>query len=163
MRLTSKKYPRGTRVGGIVLSKDKAKVAVIERNRDSRHYFVFPGGGAEDFDKSILDTLRREMKEEIGVDVFNERKMYTLLITGHGRQLFFICETENENLQLTGEEVAKNSAIDQYKPVWVNISEISSLPLFPIEIRDWLVEDFKKGVFVPREQKFESIESMKKQ
>ena len=163
MRLTSKKFPKGTRVSGIIFSSQKDQVALMERHREGRHYFAFPGGGVEDLDKTVVDTLKREMKEELGIEIQGERRMYEIHIGGHSKQIFFICETKNETLRLTGEELEKNSTTDQYKPVWVKIGELSQLVLFPIEIRDWLVEDLKKGNFTARKQVFDSMESMKSQ
>jgi len=135
----------------------------MERQREGRHYFSFPGGGVEDFDETIIDTLKREMREEIGAEIDNERRIYELHVGGHSKQIFFLCETTNKVLRLTGEELEKNTSVDQYKPIWVNINELSRLLIFPIEVRDWLVEDLGKGIFTNRMQDFESMDSMKNQ
>lgn len=30
-----------------------------------------------------------------------------------------------------------------YEPVWVEIAQLHTLKLYPLEIRDWLIEDIK--------------------
>ena len=58
---------------GIVLIEDD-KVALIERYRDGKHYFVFPGGGA-DGDETPKQAAIREMDEETGLRVTVKRKL----------------------------------------------------------------------------------------
>ena len=52
---------------GVVLIEDN-KVALIERFRDGKHYFVFPGGGADEGETPEQAAIR-EMEEETGLRV----------------------------------------------------------------------------------------------
>lgn len=36
-----------------------------------------------------------------------------------------------------------NEEDQTYKPVWVNIKNLSKKLLYPLEIRDWLIEDYR--------------------
>ena len=54
------------RVRGIIL--DDGKVALIERAKADRVYYIFPGGGVEN-GETHLQALLREMKEELGIEV----------------------------------------------------------------------------------------------
>ena len=54
------------RAGVIIV--EGARVALIERYRKGRHYFVVPGGGVEDGESSVV-AAHREAREELGVEV----------------------------------------------------------------------------------------------
>ncbi|HNP89499.1 MAG TPA: hypothetical protein PKI75_02600 [Candidatus Woesebacteria bacterium] len=43
-----------------------------------------------------------------------------------------------------------------YQPLWFKIDDLKKLLLYPLEIRDWLLEDFKNNFKnVPREASLE--------
>jgi len=63
-RISLKNHQRGIRVTAIILSQDKEKIVQIERRKNKRHYFVFPGGGLETTDKNKQKALPREIKKE---------------------------------------------------------------------------------------------------
>ena len=50
------------------------QVALIERFRAGYHYFVFPGGGADE-GETIEEAAIREMEEETGLRVTVKRKL----------------------------------------------------------------------------------------
>jgi 8-oxo-dGTP diphosphatase len=56
------------RVYGILRSKNKRQVLVIEEMIGEKRLVKFPGGGVESFE-GPGDALRREFKEELGVEV----------------------------------------------------------------------------------------------
>jgi 8-oxo-dGTP pyrophosphatase MutT (NUDIX family) len=55
-----------TRAVAILIENDS--VALIERYRAGRHYFIFPGGGVDD-GESVEQAVIREMEEETGLRV----------------------------------------------------------------------------------------------
>jgi len=141
MRIISKAYPRGTRVVGIILSKNKREVILIERYKNGRHYYVFPGGGLESSDKTKKDALLREIKEETNTVVEIVNQPYELKIKGHSRQIFYICQHLEGVPLLVGEEKRRQSGNDQYVPKWIPIEELAQKKAYPLEVRDWLLED----------------------
>lgn len=56
----------GVRVGAIILNKEKNKI-LIQKHGDQKFY-VFPGGRADIGEESI-DAIKRELKEELNIDV----------------------------------------------------------------------------------------------
>ena len=52
-----------------VIIKDN-KILLMKRVKPNLEYFVFPGGGVEK-NESLDDTLKREVKEELSLDIKN--------------------------------------------------------------------------------------------
>ncbi len=63
-----------TVVTGIIQNKDKFLI-VKRKEKESIHggLWVFPGGKVED-NEDIFNALKREIKEEVGLEISNERK-----------------------------------------------------------------------------------------
>ena len=63
-------------VRGILIQDDQ--LLVIHQIKNDREYYVIPGGGVEDYE-TLVQALKREMLEEVGiqVDVLNEQPIYT--------------------------------------------------------------------------------------
>lgn len=55
------------RVRAIIIDKDS--LVLIHRIKAGREYWVFPGGGIEKSDTSLQTGLKRECREELGVEV----------------------------------------------------------------------------------------------
>jgi len=144
MRITSKKFPRGLKVVGLILNRQKDKILLIERFNNGRHYYVFPGGGVENTDKTPEKALEREIKEETNVEINILGQFYELQILGHNRQLVYICEYISGDLMVTGEEKNKQNKTDKYIPTWFKVSQLSSINVFPEEIKNWLLDDLKR-------------------
>lgn len=101
-------------------------VALIERHRRGMHYWAVPGGRIEP-GESPADAARREIGEELGLDVILER-----LIDRRGAQLFYLARVPAElDLSLSGPERLRNRPGDSYKPVWVPIATAATRWLRP--------------------------------
>lgn len=63
-----------TVVTGIIQNKDKFLI-VKRKEKENIHggLWVFPGGKVED-NEDIFNALKREIKEEVGLEISNERK-----------------------------------------------------------------------------------------
>src|SRR5688500_97424 len=68
------------------------KILVMHRNKEGSQYFTLPGGRAE-HDESAQQTLRREIKEECGMDITSEQMVF---YEGHpepyNQQYIFLCK-----------------------------------------------------------------------
>lgn len=122
----------------------------MERWRDGLHYFSIPGGGIEE-NESPIDTVKREIYEELGLDVDVEHKLYefhTPEMTHH----IFLCKYKGgvPTLQDDSPEAAYNAVgQNRFAPRWVDISELATIPLHAWEpLRPHLVMDLKNGFSV---------------
>ena len=66
---------------GRVVIVEEGRVALIERVRGGRRYFLFPGGGVEG-DESPAEAAVREAREELGVEVALEGLLYAETFAG---------------------------------------------------------------------------------
>lgn len=145
MRITNKIYPRGTRIVGVILSKDKKKVILVERYKSGRHYYVFPGGGLENSDKTKKDALLREIKEETNTSIKIISQPYKLKIRGHSKQIFYICQHLEGAPLMVGEERKKQNKNDRYIAKWFPVEKLAETVVYPLEVRDWLLKDLKNN------------------
>lgn len=76
------------RIAGIIL--DKNKVLLVHRIKNGEEYYVFPGGGLEDTDKSHEAGLLREIAEETTTVINIEKLVYEHDYTT-SKGLYFLC------------------------------------------------------------------------
>lgn len=136
---------RSTRVRAILLTAD-GKLLFIKRVKpNSPPYWVAPGGGVE-ADETLLETLDRELREELGATVEVIERAFVLRHQKAGKDLeehFFICKLVDYDLSLRhgpefddperGEYLLDKVDIDNRALVKINIKTS--------ELRDWLLEN----------------------
>lgn len=149
------------RSAGVVLH--KGKVLLIHR-RNTKEYYVFPGGGVES-SESVEETVIREVQEETSIVVKLNRFLYRAHIIGdkaHYDQYYFLCDYVSGEPKLgQGNELDDmNKGEDFYEPRWIDIKQLSQLPVVPFEVRDWLIEDVGRDSLatIVREQNFNHSE-----
>lgn len=140
-----------------IIIKDK-NILVMFRKNQGKEYYVFPGGGVEK-NETIEEAVLREVKEETTLDVKVNKLLYHHHYINDSDQFFYLCSyisgfpkigEANEK-----EEMIKNNS-DFYRPMWTKMDDLKKLLLYPLEIRDWLLEDFKNNFKdVPREASME--------
>jgi len=104
-------YPKAT--AGVIIYrkiKDKIEVLLTKRNVEPfKDYWCFPGGHIEPFEK-VIDAAKREVLEEIGIEVnpifFNYYDEIFPEINLHNVVLFFFSECVVDNLEINSEEVS---------------------------------------------------------
>ncbi|PKN92143.1 MAG: DNA mismatch repair protein MutT [Chloroflexi bacterium HGW-Chloroflexi-6] len=121
--------PRPT-ARAIIIQGDK--IALLERTRQGRHYFVFPGGGI-DPGETPAEAAVREALEETGLEIELERLVAEVQFHGSPQYYFLSHPTGGELGTGTGPEmIAPPSLIDgTYDPCWVSLTEIPNLPVLP--------------------------------
>lgn len=135
----------GIRAVAILLKDDE--VLLIHRTRDGKEFWVFPGGGKED-DESVEEAVIREVEEEASIKCKISKLLYTHIYSNLGhKQYYYLCEYISGEPKLGNyNEVETIKTEDQtYKPVWIKIERLSKKLVYPLEIRDWLIEDCKTG------------------
>ncbi len=107
-----------------VLIKD-GKVLLIHRIKNGEDYYTFPGGGVEE-GENVDEALKREMKEELSLDVLKYRKLFVNEITDRNEVFYFIEEFEGIP-ELGGPERERMSTENQYALEWHPIKELPRL------------------------------------
>lgn len=124
---------------GAVLIED-GKVALIERHRAGKHYFVFPGGGV-DKGETVEQAAIREMEEETGLRVALQRKLAEIHF-GLSEQVYFLVNRLDGQFGTgTGEEFTDSDPDDPtegvYIPVWMPLEELPQHEnVYPADLAD---------------------------
>lgn len=86
------RHPRGRRPrrARVFVVTATGRVALIERRRQGLHYWAVPGGGIEP-GESPEEAARREVHEELGLDVVLDRE-----VDRQGSQVFYVARVETE-------------------------------------------------------------------
>lgn len=147
------------RAVGVVI-KD-GKVLLIKRENEGKRYYVFPGGGVEEGEK-VEDAVKREVWEETSIQASVEkllyRHFYSAVFKRHSEQHFYLCKYLRGEPKLGNfnekEDMEKHN--DYFEPLWVDLDKLPELLVYPLEIRDWLIEDVKNNFRdVPKEEKID--------
>ena len=130
------------RAVAIVIKGDE--VLLMFRKKKDKEYVVFPGGAVEERE-TIGEAIIREIKEETTLDISIERLLYHQIYDNDTEHYFYLCKFLSGEPKLDDESIEKkmSSAENVYEPRWVALETIPRLLLYPLEIRDLLIEDRK--------------------
>lgn len=111
---------------GVVLI-ENGKVALIERHRAGKHYYVFPGGGV-DKGETPEQAAVREMEEETGLRVSVQRKLAEIHF-GLSEQVYYLVDRMDGMFGTgTGEEFTDSDPDDPsegvYIAIWMPLEEL---------------------------------------
>lgn len=110
---------------------ENGQVALIERHRQGRHYFTFPGGHV-DPGETPEQAAVRETEEELGLKV--EIKQLLAKIWWRGKpQYYYLAETV-AGIFGTGrgkEILHPHPEKGTYEPVWVALGDLLEKPVQP--------------------------------
>ena len=112
-----------------------------------RDYYVVPGGKQEEGENN-LETLNREIEEELGITVEVKEKLIEYDDTAYNDsiQIFYIC-TYKDVILGTGngpEMTNKNEYKGRFEPLVVKYEEIKNVNLVPEDIKDIIVKRYGK-------------------
>jgi 8-oxo-dGTP diphosphatase len=107
-------------------------LALMERHRDGRHYFTFPGGGM-DAGETPEQAVVREVSEELGVEVRVVRLAAEVWFRGNQQFFFLVEQVGGEFGTGTGEEYASDHdpARGTYEPVWMPLEQVTVQNVLP--------------------------------
>lgn len=123
---------------GIVLVQGN-QVALIERHRAGRHYFVFPGGGVDDGETPEQAAVR-EAIEELGIEVRIKQRVAEVQFGQYSRQLYYLVEYMGGEFGTgQGEEFSNSDPEDPqrgtYHPCWIPVDQLSyATNIYPIDV-----------------------------
>jgi ADP-ribose pyrophosphatase YjhB (NUDIX family) len=134
------------RTGVLVLA--GSRVALIERVRDGRQYWVIPGDRLES-GETIEQAAKREGEEELGVAI---RLGPLRVVLDHReaddsmqRQWYFEAYVDDEGIRMAGPETDYPTARGTYTAVWVELDQLEVDRVIPSAVGQLLVEN--KGVW----------------
>lgn len=111
---------------------DQGRVALLERRRQGKHYFVFPGGGIEPGETPAQAALR-EALEETGLAVALERIVARIQFQGNDQAYFLAHPIGGEFGSGCGPEFTEPFSEENgtYQPCWVELTRLAELPVLP--------------------------------
>ena len=128
---------------------EDGKVALIERHRAGRHYYVFPGGGADE-DETPEQAAIREMEEETGLRVTIKCKVAEIHFDLSIQHYFLVEKVSGEFGSGTGEEFTDsdpdNPAQGIYIPTWLALAELPKHDnVYPAEVAELAANSISNG------------------
>jgi len=128
---------------------EDGKVALIERYRDGKHYFVFPGGGA-DGGETPEQAAVREMEEETGLRVTVKCKLAEIRFGLSTQHYFLVERVGGEFGSGTGEEYTDadpdHPAQGVYIPVWMPLEELPEHDnVYPADVVNVVLKSVEAG------------------
>lgn len=127
-----------------IIIKD-GQIALMERHKKGKHFFVFPGGGKEK-GETPKECCEREVFEEFGIKVEAKNMIYQIFQNGT-KQGFFVCEwLEGEIHKTDAEEYTKKDVniSGTYDPGLFDLKMLKNMPIKPPEVRNIFLKDLEK-------------------
>lgn len=134
------------RIRAVSILINQNEVLLIYRKSNGKEYYIFPGGGKES-NETIEQAVLRELFEETTIKAEIDRLLYIHEYDDNSEQYFYLLKNFSGFAKLHEDSVEnqRNSTEDYYEPRWVEFDELKNLRLYPLEIRDWFIEDIKNN------------------
>lgn len=120
---------------------ENRNVLLIYRERDGEKYYVFPGGGIEEGETKEA-CIKRECKEELGIDIEIKKYVYEVKGKDFVQHFFLIRRTAGEIGTGNSEEYDVNRKVGIQIPVFVSIDKLKSLNVVSPPIVSQFLEDY---------------------
>ncbi|MEK7184275.1 MAG: NUDIX domain-containing protein [Patescibacteria group bacterium] len=137
-----------TKIRAVAVVMHEGKILLMHRMSGEKEYYVFPGGKVEQGETPELAVLR-EILEEASMEVVVDKLLYHLTYDSGEQQYFYLCNHVSGDPKL-GEgnemEMMKTGAehgAQSFNPVWHDASQLKPLLLYPLEVKDLLIEDMQ--------------------
>jgi 8-oxo-dGTP pyrophosphatase MutT (NUDIX family) len=123
---------------------ESGSVALIERVREGRTYYLFPGGGVEP-GETPEEAAVREAREELGVDVELGDLVYDEVFAGT-RFLYFRARVVGGEFGTGGwpdhAERAEEERVlsGTHRPAWIALDDLAGKDIRPPELAKLVVE-----------------------
>ena len=108
------------------------RIALIERYKAGRHYFVFPGGKIE-AGEAPATAATRETLEELGLIVEVGRLVAEVWYQGTPQYYFLASRVSGEFGSGKGKEMGNSADSEKgsHHPIWVAVEDLPAIPLLP--------------------------------
>ncbi len=128
---------------------EDGKILLIHRIKKTGNYYMFPGGGIEETDKDEICALKRECKEELGVEVNVEEYFdiaETVYLGQEQTHLFYFCRITGGMVGTgDGPEFQDNGYYEgEHIPKWLSIEEFKENEIRPEIMKDKILKLWEK-------------------
>ncbi|MBN1783354.1 MAG: NUDIX hydrolase [Alphaproteobacteria bacterium] len=126
------------------------KFILLYRNKDSKEYYTIPGGHIEKTDKTIEDALKREIKEEIGIEVNVHDFLFETILEHwtkpgkYKKDSYYLCTYKSGFIGSGNAKEFSNPKKGEYRVEIHSLDNIITLPLVPKEVLNYLKDIAKK-------------------
>jgi len=115
------------RARGILINGNK--ILLLRRVKNGHEYWTVPGGGVED-GETEKETVRREMKEETGLDVEVGYYVFESEFKDRISRHYLINSWKGE-LELGGPEKERMCEENQYYLEWIDLNDLKEKVYYP--------------------------------
>ncbi|HCG7179531.1 TPA: NUDIX domain-containing protein [Vibrio parahaemolyticus] len=123
------------RVSALLVNREAAEMLLIKRVKDSRIYWVFPGGGVE-LGELLAQAIIREVFEETSLDIHNPEEIFSVVNRGRKEHFFHVSVPFFEpKLSTQSPEFKTQNCSNRYELIWVKLNDLSQLNLVPVEAK----------------------------
>ena len=91
-------------------------------NGEKKCYYAIPGGHVEE-GETCEETVKRELKEELNIDIEIVKELGYMMINGV-KEVYFLCKRINGEPVLGGEELERNTKDNYYEFRYYPIDKI---------------------------------------
>ncbi len=129
----------------VILIQDD-RIALIERHRSGKHYFVFPGGKIDPHESPQV-AAAREAREELGLEVSIGQLAAEVWYQGTP-QYYFLAESIAGSFgHGNGSEMSSppGSEKGSYLPVWTPVQELPSQTVLPKIMAEFVWKSYRTG------------------
>ncbi len=132
------------RAAVIIIENDK--IALIERYRSGRRYFVFPGGKIK-MDESAAEAAVREAEEELGLNIKIGKMVAEVWYLGTPQYYFLGKSINGQFGSGAGAELSSpaDSERGSYLPVWVSVDTLVDRPVLPRLMAEFVQNSNREG------------------
>ena len=118
------------RAVGVIIR--NGKVLLLRRIKNGQEYYCFPGSGIKKGETAEI-TMKREIKEELSLDVQSYEKLFDI-VNLDGKESYFLVKNYSGEPRLGGPEKERMNEQNQYYIEWVDFSELGKINnLYPEE------------------------------
>jgi len=136
-------YKLNVRAGGVIIHNNKI---LVHKNTNSDHYALI--GGRIEIGENSVDTIKREIKEELGKDVEITGYISTIenffeMDGSKYHEIMFVHKIEfvNKEDKLIEHTLKNIEGKDYLRYEWLELDKIDNYPLLPIAIKEILKEN----------------------
>jgi 8-oxo-dGTP diphosphatase len=130
------------RVAGLLVN-EKNEILLVMDKDDTNNGFWWgpPGGGLEDADGSLIECLKREIREETGLTVDIGRLIFVReyrqksIATHHVEFFFEVYNAQGHIHDLNRDKPPLGDDLRRFAQ-WMSLKDLQEITVYPVELRD---------------------------